>query len=62
MTDRVTEFVITLAQLNPTVGDVEGNAAKARAARARAHAEGADLMVLPELFLAGASAGNSDSQ
>jgi NAD+ synthase len=30
------QFVITLAQLNPTVGDVEGNAAKARAARAQA--------------------------
>ena len=30
MSDRVSEFKITLAQLNPTVGDVEGNAAKAR--------------------------------
>ena len=46
-------IVITLAQLNPTVGDVEGNAAKARAARARAQADGADLVVLPELFIAG---------
>jgi NAD+ synthase len=36
MTERATEFAITLAQLNPTLGDVEGNAAKARAARARA--------------------------
>src|SRR6516162_320443 len=53
MTEAVQEFVITLAQLNPTVGDVEGNAAKVRAARARAHADGADLVVLPELFLAG---------
>ncbi|MGH6740940.1 MAG: nitrilase-related carbon-nitrogen hydrolase, partial [Bradyrhizobium sp.] len=53
MTDRATEFAITLAQLNPTVGDVEGNATKARAARASARADGADLMVLPELFLAG---------
>jgi NAD+ synthase len=53
MTERANEFVITLAQLNPTVGDVEGNAAKARAARARAAADGADLVVLPELFLAG---------
>src|ERR1700739_4268580 len=53
MTERANEFVITLAQLNPTVGDVEGNAAKASAARARAAADGADLVVLPELFMAG---------
>src|SRR6202000_1379706 len=31
----------------------EGNAAKARAARARAAADGADLVVLPELFMTG---------
>ena len=37
------EFRITLAQLNPTVGDVAGNAAKARAAREKALADGADL-------------------
>src|SRR5262249_29927875 len=48
-----TQFAITLAQLNPTVGDVTGNAAKARAARARARADGADLVVFPELFIAG---------
>ncbi|MGB3865399.1 MAG: NAD+ synthase [Xanthobacteraceae bacterium] len=48
-----TEFRITLAQLNPTVGDIAGNAARARAARARAKAERADLVVLPELFIAG---------
>src|SRR5215472_9822732 len=53
MTERATELKITLAQLNPTVGDVEGNAAKARAARERAKADGADLVVLSELFLAG---------
>jgi NAD+ synthase len=47
------QFTITLAQLNPTVGDVEGNAAKARAARAQAKADGADLVVLPELYIAG---------
>src|SRR5438552_19142450 len=46
-------FKITLAQLNPTVGDVTGNAAKARAARDRAKADGADLVVLPELFICG---------
>src|ERR1700680_3002437 len=53
MTERAAQFVITLAQLNPTVGDVAGNAAKARGARARAQADGADLVVLPELFVAG---------
>ncbi|MBN9008355.1 MAG: NAD+ synthase [Rhizobiales bacterium] len=51
MTD--TSFKITLAQLNPTVGDVTGNAAKARAARAQAKADGAALVVLSELFIAG---------
>jgi NAD+ synthase len=53
MTERADQFTITLAQLNPTVGDVADNAAKARAARARARADGADLLVLPELFIAG---------
>jgi NAD+ synthase len=53
MNERTAEFKITLAQLNPTVGDVEGNANKARAARARAKADGADLVVLSELFIAG---------
>ena len=53
MTERAAQFSITLAQLNPTVGDVEGNAAKARAARAQARADGADLVVLPELFITG---------
>ena len=50
MTDS---FTITLAQLNPTVGDVTGNAALARRARAQAAADKASLVVLPELFIAG---------
>jgi NAD+ synthase len=50
---RPTHFIVTLAQLNPVVGDVAGNAARARAARAQAHADGADLLVLSELFIAG---------
>lgn len=53
MTHSTIEFKITLAQLNPTVGDISGNAAKARHARAQAKAAGADLVVLPELFIAG---------
>jgi NAD+ synthase len=53
MTERAAQFSITLAQLNPTVGDVDGNTAKARAARERARADGADLVVFSELFIAG---------
>jgi NAD+ synthase len=51
--NKTAEFRITLAQLNPTVGDVTGNAAKARAARQAAQADGADLLLLPELFITG---------
>jgi len=46
-------LAIAVAQLNPTVGDVAGNAAKALRARSEAAAQGADLVVFPELFLAG---------
>src|SRR5580700_3580688 len=53
MNERSAGFKITLAQLNPTVGDIDGNAAKVRAARVQAAADGADLVVLPELFIAG---------
>jgi NAD+ synthase len=42
---------IALAQLNPTMGDLTGNLAKARAARAAA-AE-ADVILFPELFVTG---------
>ncbi|MGL4727686.1 MAG: NAD+ synthase [Bosea sp. (in: a-proteobacteria)] len=44
-------FSIALAQLNPVMGDITGNAAKARAARADAAKLDADLVMLPELFL-----------
>lgn len=50
MTDSL---LIALAQVNPTVGDVAGNLARARARLAEAKAAGADLLVFPELFLAG---------
>ena len=52
MTDTA-RFILTLAQLNPTVGDVAGNADKVRAARQQAAADGAALIVFPELFIAG---------
>ena len=44
---------IALAQLNPVVGDIGGNADKAREARRRAAEEKADLVVFTELFIAG---------
>ncbi|MBX9827612.1 MAG: NAD+ synthase [Xanthobacteraceae bacterium] len=44
---------IALAQLNPTVGDVTGNADKVRRARDEAQKLGADLVAFPELFIAG---------
>jgi NAD+ synthase len=46
-------LAIAVAQLNATVGDVAGNAKKALRARAEAAAQGADLVVFPELFIAG---------
>ncbi len=44
---------LALAQLNPTVGDVEGNAAKALEGWRRARELGADAVMFSELFLAG---------
>ena len=44
---------VALAQLNPRVGDVSGNLAKLRAARAEARAQGADLVLTSELVLSG---------
>src|SRR5215468_3058554 len=46
-------FCLALAQLNPTMGDVAGNLAKARAARAEAAGQGADAVMFTELYLAG---------
>ena len=48
MTDRLS---IAIAQVDPTVGDVAGNADLVR--RARAEAASADLVVFPELALSG---------
>ncbi len=54
MTHAITNSLkIALAQLNPVVGDLAGNAAKVRKARAEAAANGADLVVFPELFITG---------
>ena len=50
MTDRLT---ITLAQLNPVVGAINGNIDKVREARRQAASEGADLVVCSELVVSG---------
>ena len=44
---------VALAQINPTVGDIEGNAAKIAEWIDRARAEGAELAIFPELCLPG---------
>lgn len=44
---------LTLAQLNPTVGDMAGNIAKAQEAHAQAALAGSDMLVLPEMFVTG---------
>lgn len=46
-------FRLTLAQINPTVGDLAGNAAKARAVWAEGRAAGAQMVALPEMFMTG---------
>ncbi len=50
MTDTLS---LALAQINPTVGDLAGNLARIRAARAEAARLGAELAVYPELVVAG---------
>jgi NAD+ synthase len=50
MVDR---YRIALAQLNPVVGDIAGNLARARAARAQAR--DADVILFSELFIVGYS-------
>jgi len=44
---------IALAQLNTLVGDLAGNAAKILNAARQAHAQGADVLITPELALTG---------
>ena len=46
-------LAITIAQLNPMVGDIEGNAQKMIGTAAQAVREGADLVVFTELSLTG---------
>jgi len=50
---RPERLTIAVAQLNPILGDVKGNAAKAKEAWKAAREDGADLVVFSELFLCG---------
>ncbi len=44
---------VALAQINPTVGDLEGNVARCQDAVKTARAQGAQLVVLPEMAIPG---------
>lgn len=45
------KFRITLGQLNPTVGDIDGNAAKARSVWEAGKAASADMVALRRCLL-----------
>ncbi len=49
----VDKLAIAVAQLNATVGDIAGNVENVRRARVQAAAQGADLVVFPELYISG---------
>jgi NAD+ synthase len=49
----VDSLAISVAQLDPTVGDIAGNVAKLRRALAEARGQGGDLVVASELVVAG---------
>src|SRR5579863_5036149 len=53
MSAPANRLVIALAQIPSIVGDIPGNLARLRVARAEAAAFGADLMLAPELYLSG---------
>src|ERR1039458_7077244 len=48
---------LALLQINPTAGDLDGNAALIMRSARAGHALGADLMVTPELALMGEAGG-----
>ena len=51
--DAASTLRIAVAQLNPVLGDIEGNLALARRTLRTAAGQGADLLVFPELFISG---------
>jgi NAD+ synthase (glutamine-hydrolysing) len=53
MTMRTEPLRVALAQLNTTVGDIDGNTAKIAGAIESARADGAQLVVVPELAVTG---------
>ena len=44
---------LTLAQLNPTIGDIQGNLAKIEKTLSQCSKDSPDLVIFPELFLVG---------
>ncbi|MCY7390865.1 MAG: NAD+ synthase, partial [Leptolyngbyaceae cyanobacterium CAN_BIN12] len=48
-----TKVAIAIAQLNPTIGDISGNAQQILAAANQAAEQGAQLLLTPELSLCG---------
>ncbi|MDP9384414.1 MAG: NAD+ synthase [Actinomycetota bacterium] len=53
MAGRLSPIRLALAQVNPRVGDLDGNAAKLRERIARARDAGAELVLFPELAVTG---------
>ena len=53
MTDAPTHLRIAICQINPTVGDLDGNVALALTALAEADRAGADVAVMPEMTITG---------
>jgi NAD+ synthase (glutamine-hydrolysing) len=53
MTMRTEPLRVSLAQMNATVGDIDGNASKIRELIAEARGDGARLVLFPELALTG---------
>lgn len=53
MTDAPTHLRIAICQINPIVGDLDGNVALALAALAEADRAGADVAVMPEMTITG---------
>jgi NAD+ synthase (glutamine-hydrolysing) len=53
VTDDPTHLRIAICQINPVVGDLDGNVAMALAALAEAEEAGADVAVMPEMTITG---------
>ena len=53
MTTNRSPLRLTIGQLDPVVGDIDGNSARVLSGRNAAQSAGADMVVLPELFISG---------